>query len=123
MLGVDVSGILAVALVTGIEMFFAGSLFAVILSIVERRHRLEELSLRRVALWGGLGTLLAAGFGDLFFLHVNWQMTVPLILAAAGFSAGTVALAKRADRKLIEGEDPALSLEGDDQPLPALEGE
>ena len=39
---------------------------------------------------------------------------MPLILSAGGFGAGTVALARRADTKLLEG---------DDEPLPALERE
>jgi hypothetical protein len=95
-------------------MFIAGSVFAVILSVVERHHRLEDLSLRRVALWGGLSTLVVFGSYGLFFGHVNWGMTVPLILSAGGFSAGTVAIAKRAERKLLEGEEESvLSLEGE----------
>ena len=35
--------------------FVAGGAFAVILSIAERRHTLEDLSLERTALWGGRG--------------------------------------------------------------------
>ena len=121
--GFDMSTILTAALANGIGMFIAGSVFAVILSLAERRHTLEELSLRRVALWAGLGTLLVVGFVDLFVGTVWWQAAVPLILSAGGFGAATVALAKRADRKLIEGEeDPVLSLERDDSP-PMLEGE
>lgn len=108
LLGLDVSSILAVALMNGIGMFIAGSLFAVILSVVERHHRLEDLSLRRVALWAGLATLLVSGSFDLFFGHVNWWMTVPLILSTGGFGAGTVAIAKRAERKLIEGEEESV---------------
>jgi len=44
-------------------------------------------------------------------------------LLGAGFASGSVALARRADSKLIGGdEDPVLSLEGDDSPL-VLEGD
>jgi len=100
--------------------FIAGGAFAVILSVAERRHTLEDLSLRRVALWGGIGggilylglvpLMLSMGFPIGGFL-------VPLALNSvigAGFASGSVALARRADTNLIGGEDDsALWLEGD----------
>ena len=95
--------------------FFAGSAFGMILSVFERRKRLEDLSLKRIALLGGLvggvgGSTLVAIFGVTL-----WIPIVILTVAGVGFASGTVALAKRAgDTKLIEGED---------DPLPALEGE
>ena len=100
--------------------FIAGVGFAVILSIAERRHTLADLSLWRVALWGGIGgTLLflvmvlilslvgSPPGGVLIWLVLN-------ILIGAGFASGSVALARRSDTKLLEA---------DDEPLPALEGE
>jgi hypothetical protein len=99
--------------------FLAGGTFAVILSIVERRHTLEDLSLKRTAVWGGIGgTLLRAAVLP-FVLPLGLPVSSLLLpfvvdgLTGAGFASGSVALAKRADRKLIEG----------DEPLPALEGE
>jgi hypothetical protein len=91
--------------------FAAGGAFAVVLSIAERRHTLADLSLRRVALWGGIGggslvlatvlILSLAGIpmtGELFAIGLT-------VLLGVGFGTGTVALAKRADTKLIEGDD------------------
>jgi hypothetical protein len=103
-----------------VQGFIAGGAFAVVLSIAERRHTLEDLSLRRVALWGGVGGVLVL----LPTLPMVFSYGVPLIpilgslavdgLMGAGFATGSVALARRGDTKLIEGEeDSILSLEGD----------
>jgi hypothetical protein len=113
----------AVAALSGVIYgFVAGSSFAVILSITERRHSLNQLSLKRVALWGGIGgaalVLLAAprliGAG----LPLDVLVTAYLIplgltgLLGAGFAAGSVALARTADTDPIEGgEKSLLSLE------------
>ena len=82
-----------------------------VLSIVERHKKLQDLSLVRVAAWGGL-----AGLIPYLFIgpRVMWVSVVITSLMAAGSASGTVALAKRSDNRLIEGED---------EPLPALEGE
>ena len=102
------------ALVGGFVGLAAGGAFAVILSITERRRRLEDLSLWRMALWGGLGGLLVAaafsGSGGLI-----WSFAATMAFSGAVSSAGTVAIARR-------GGDPNL-LDADDEPLPALEGE
>jgi hypothetical protein len=92
-----------------------GGAFAVILSIAERRHKLEDLSLWRMALWGGLGGALVAGATNLIGGSggLIWDFVAFVAVIGAGASAGTVAIAKRADRKLIEGDDEA---------PPALEG-
>ena len=111
------------ALVGGFVGLVAGGAFAVILSIVERRHQLKDLSLWRMALWGGLGGILvAAAFSGSWGNF--WSFAATMAVIGAGVSAGTIAIAKRADTKLIEGADEsALSLEGEDELLPALEGE
>ena len=60
------------------------------------------------------------------FLEIKGLVWVIILTTlGVGFGARTVALAKRgSDSKLIEGEeDPVLSLEGDDELLPAIEGE
>jgi len=111
-----------VAVVFGFTGLVAGSAFAVILSIAERRHRLEDLSLWRTALWGGLGGILvAAAFSGSW---VNfWSFAATMAVSAAASSAGTVAVAKRAERKLIQEEDDSgLGLEGEGEPPPALGG-
>jgi hypothetical protein len=99
------------ALVGGFTGLIAGGAFAVILSITERRTTLEDLSLWRVALWGGLGGFLVAaafsGGGGLI-----WSFVGTMAFSGAVSSAGTVAIARGADRRLLSG---------DDKPLPALE--
>ena len=91
--------------------FIAGSAFGVILSVLERHKKLEDLSFRRIALWGSIGGLaIAAGFG---LQHL--PQTIVLTLVGIGSATGSVALAKR-------GIEPTL-IEGDDDPVPALEGE
>jgi hypothetical protein len=98
------------ALVGGFTGLIAGGAFAVVLSITERSKRLEDLSLWRMALWGGLGGFLVAalfsGSGGLI-----WSFVATMAFSGAVSSAGTVAIARRADRTLIEG----------DEALPALE--
>jgi hypothetical protein len=92
--------------------FIMGGAFAAILSLAERHRRLEDLSLWRVALWGALGGLVFLGGATLVFRAPEPMGWLVLPLLTAGLGSGSVALAKRADRKLIEGED---------EPLPSLE--
>jgi len=90
--------------------FIAGSAFGTILSVFERRKRLEELSLKRSALMGGI----VGGLGGLVIFGITlWIQLVIVTTLGVGFALGTVALAKRADRKLLEGEDDLLALEGE----------
>ena len=56
--------------------FIAGSAFGMILSVFERKKRLEELSLKRIALMGGLvgglgGSALVAIFGITLWIPCN----------------------------------------------------
>ena len=93
--------------------FIAGGSFGLVLTALERRKKLENLSFTRIALWGGIGGLVLVAIGGpsggIWFLG-----PILCTLMGIGSATGTVALAKRAERKLIEGED---------EPLPALEGE
>jgi len=93
--------------------FIAGSAFGVLLSAFERRKKLEDLSLKRISLLGGIGGLaLAAIFGITL-----WAPILVLTVLGVGFASGTVALAKRADTKLIEGEEESVpSLQEDLEP-------
>ena len=93
--------------------FLTGTAFGMILSAFERKKKLEGLSLKRIALMGGLvgalgGSALVAVFGVTL-----WIPIVILTVTGVGFASGTVALAKRSDTNLLEG----------DYDLPALEGE
>lgn len=111
-LGAGVSGVMATL---GAFMgFLSGGAFGVMLSIVERRKRLEDLSLWRMALWGGFGGFVMAGGLTLIYGRgLLWGFMTTIAVTGAVISTGTVAIARRADRKLLEGDDD----------LPALEGE
>jgi hypothetical protein len=104
--------------------FIAGGSFGLVLTALERRKKLENLSFTRIALWGGIGGLVLVAISG---PASGGSFLGPIIfftLMGIGSATGTVLLAKRSDSKLIEGaEDPALSLGGEDEPLPALEGE
>jgi hypothetical protein len=86
--------------------FAAGVLFSGLLVLVEGRRRFDQMSLLRFAAWGtAVGFLLSATFvlavslaGDPAFL---WNLVVlgPIFaVAAAGSAAGSLALARRAQR-------------------------
>ena len=99
------------ALSIGAFGFLGGSAFGVILGFLEHHKRLEDLSSRRIALWGGLGGLaVAATLGPAYLSPM-----VFFALLGVGSAATTVALAKKG------GEPPMI--EGDDEEMPALEGE
>jgi hypothetical protein len=97
--------------------FLAGATFAVILSVAERHRTLQDLSLRRVALWGAVGGLL------LSFIPLAFGVPVPYLLGplvintgiGAGMATGSVVMARRGEgRRLVPGmDDYLLSLEGE----------
>ena len=106
--------------------FMAGGSFAVMLTVGEGRRRLDQLSLGRVGLWGAIG-----GIAVVYWAHgpIPWSAFFqfpgafvygtlltfgPPCLLGAGFAAGSVAIARQADKKLIEGQRESLqSLEGE----------
>ena len=103
--------------------FISGGAFGMILSAFERKKKLGDLSLKRIALMGGLVGVLGGSALVAIFGITLWIPIVILTVTGVGFASGTVALAKRSDTKLIEGEEESVvSLEGEDEPLPALEG-
>ena len=109
--------------------FLAGGSFAVTLAAIEGRRRLDQLSLGRVGLWGALGGVAVAYW---FVGPISWSAFsvypvlfikgmaytfVPPILLGAGFAAGSVALARRGDNKMIEDQrESLLGLEEDPEP-------
>ncbi len=118
-LGATLGSLMAV-IVSGTTLgFVAGTSFGVILSITERRRTLDQLSLKRVAVWGALGgmglslllapRLLGAG---LPLCVVVTSYLIPLGITGplgAGFASGSVALARRSGPDLLdEGEDSPL---------------
>jgi hypothetical protein len=109
--------IILTSIPTGAWMgFVCGSAFAGILIVTERRRKLEDLSLRRVALWGAIGGFLVTGAVNLLFAGaLFWPAIVTVSLLSSGLASGTVAVAKK-------GSEPKL-IEWKDEDLPALEGE
>ncbi len=96
--------------------FFNGGVFSVLLAVAGRRRRFDELSLPRFAVLGALVPLFmmvtiavfVGGIGGLFTPGALRFATV-LALIGAGFAAGTLALARKAeDRELLDaGTDVA----------------
>jgi hypothetical protein len=87
----------------GLLGFLAGAAFSGLLGILGRRRKFEDLSFAQFAGWGAVGGAVVA-------LLVNWAagpsgdllMLVPLFAAAsATCGAGTLALARRAERAAI----------------------
>jgi hypothetical protein len=118
--GVPLGLMLPLSLTAFAQGFVAGGAFATILSIAERRHTLEELSLRRVALWGGIGGMIIVLPALPYLISYGFplgRVLLPLVidgLIGAGFASGSVALARQADTKLLDGgEDSFLQLRGE----------
>jgi len=116
LVGYDLNFLFQLAMNNSVAGFIAGTAFAVILSVAERNHSLEDFTLRRVALWGAGGGLLVS----LIPLAVGIPLTYlvgPLVINAvigAGMAGGSVAMAKRAEARLIPSTDnPLLGLGGD----------
>jgi hypothetical protein len=85
----------------------SGALFALVLAIAERHRTLRDLSTRRMALWGALGSvlvpavLLAITARD-FVYSGWWQESALTLLLAGGLGAGTAAVTLR----LANGKEP-----------------
>jgi hypothetical protein len=89
--------------------FVGGVIFAIVLGIAARRRRFHELSVPRFAAWGALSgvavslvpaALVAVGVAD---THISlWRITGvlvgPLAVMSAASAAGSLALARRAER-------------------------
>jgi hypothetical protein len=92
--------------------FLGGVVFSAVLAIAARRRRLEDLSLSRVALWGGAAGLLV---GVLPFTIGESTSEIPLWLLAtvvigtitllsAVSAAGSLALARMAEKRALGGD-------------------
>jgi hypothetical protein len=115
--GFPLSFLFRMALNSSVSGFVAGTAFAVVLSVAERDNRLEDLSLRRVALWGAVGGLLLSVIPMAFGVPVPYLLG-PLVMngaIGAGMASGSVVLARRAGgRRFLPGQDDVLlGLEGD----------
>lgn len=93
-------------IIFGVFGFVSGVTFSALVVLTEGRHRLEEMSLPRFALWGAVGgVLLAAGFAGLVSLRWGDPLALAptLALASAGCAAGSLAMARRATRQELPG--------------------
>lgn len=101
--------------------FVGGALFSVVLGVAGRRRRFDQLSLPRFAAWGALGGLLlslvpvtlgALGLATFREGLQVWQFTAmiapPLMLLGAGSAAGSLALARRSERRELPAGREAL---------------
>jgi hypothetical protein len=105
-LGVRWDLILANTPANAVLGFTLGVTFGVILSVVERRTRFEDLSLGRVAFSGWMAGILVAAASMLLNGLGHWELLIAYSLPAAGIAAGIFAVGKRAGKtKLIEGDD------------------
>ena len=95
------------ALLAGVPLWIlagaiSGAGFAVVFATAERERRLEDLSLKRMAVWGALGAVVSAAVATpLLLLATGGALeVVPFLIAVsmlgAGSAVGTVAIAKRA---------------------------
>ena len=107
-----VSSLLEEVFVVGTFGFLAGSTFGALLSVLEGHKSLEEITFKRIAAWGGLGGLAVVALVSVLVGSPTGLIFYSVL--GVGSATGTVALAKRADTKLIEG---------DAEPLPEIGGE
>jgi len=117
LVGYPVSFLFRIALSNSVSGFIAAAAEAAIIAVAERKHTLDDLSLKRVAVWGAIGG------GLLSFVPMAYGVPLAYLLGplvinggiGAGMAAGSVAIARRSeDRRLASGpNDPLLSFEGD----------
>ena len=86
--------------------FLGGVIFAVVLGIVGRRHRIDELSMPKVAGWGAAAGLMVALIPLVLGTPApglpRWLpvlVVVAITLMSALSAAGSLALARRAQRR------------------------
>jgi hypothetical protein len=87
--------------------FLSGVVFSAVLGIAARRRRFNELSLSRFAAWGAVAGLLIGvlpfTLGDVSTERPLWLLGVviigPITLLGAVSAAGSLALARRAEKR------------------------
>ena len=87
----------------GLLGFLAGTTFSAILGLVAGKRRFDQMSLPRFAGWGAAGGLLLSSAivllsGEGGFLGLGTVFAI----AGATSAAGTLALARRGERQLLE---------------------
>jgi len=102
----------------GLLGFLTGAMFSLVLGIMARRRRFDQMSLPRFAGWGAVGGLSLSSMliwtagPDADFLVVGPVFT----FAGAISAAGTLALARRAEKRLSGHRDvESIEAERDDE--------
>ena len=87
--------------------FVTGILFSGILVLIEGRRRLDRLSLSHFAAWGAVSGLLLAVFFAALRGKTLWReflvFGLPLAIAGAVCAAGSLVMARRAERRELGG--------------------
>ena len=89
-------------IIFGVLGFMAGVVFSAVLVMAEGRRPFDQMSIRRFAAWGAVGGLVLAGiFARLASLGAAdvLLVTPAFMLASAACASGSLALAKRTDRR------------------------
>jgi hypothetical protein len=101
-----ISAITVNATVFGLLGLIGGTIFSTVLRLTEGRRTFEELTLPRFTLWGAVGGLVLGGVTVLLGLWgagnlpgVAAVLTGITTLLGAGSAAGTLAIARGADRR------------------------
>ena len=102
------------ALSTALAGFIAGGAFAIVLGVVERKRTLADLKVSRIALLGAAGgmafpvvSFLISGLGGVNLGADFYLATLGLTgVLGAGCSAGSLLLARRAERLELETGAP-----------------
>ncbi len=97
----------------GVPGFVGGAMFSLVLGVAARRRRFDELSLRRVAMWGALGGLLvglvpaamvAVGLATIDgpaggLLGFTAVIVPPLVVLSASSATITLLIAQRSEAR------------------------
>ena len=101
-------------LIFGVLGFIAGITFAALLALAEGRRRFDQMSLSRFAGWGALGgILLSALFARAASLSPGDVLVIAptFALASAACACGSLALARRATRRALPGDQENMRAE------------
>ncbi len=124
MFGGGLGTLITGSLAFGLMGFLSGGAFSVVLGLAGGRRTFDQMSLRRFAAWGAVGGLpagvllsglLAPGAGATLagVLFAMTPLLVASMLVGAASAAGSLALARKADRRdLLEAGGSAGLIEG-----------